>query len=165
MECAHLGSLGLWAKPYDLFEQCPCGGCIDRVNDTRAKLRDDRCNICGAKEDLVKTECCGITLCDTEYKSYQMGSYSREFCRRSHTRYTMCAFHKSARHEEDYGCVEDWRNCGECRTQINVLPGQRWCAQCIGDILSMLVHQAAVETRVACAMFVSLCSECPQDDT
>jgi hypothetical protein len=43
-------------------------------------------------------ECCGQLLCDKE-EQYVMFSYSREFCDRSHRRYTACGSHAAEGHE------------------------------------------------------------------
>jgi len=39
-----------------------------------------------------------------------MFSYSRDFCMRSHRRYTMCGFHYNERHRG-----LDWRQCPACK--------------------------------------------------
>ena len=70
---------------------------------------DDVCGICGTKENLERTECCGNWICNTE-ADYQMFSYSRKHCIRSHRKYTMCGTHCSESHEGD------WRTCEACAT-------------------------------------------------
>ncbi len=49
-------------------------------------------------------------VCDTTHR-YQMGSYSRAFCQRSHERYTLCG-----NHGVEPGCdkTKDWRQCPQC---------------------------------------------------
>jgi hypothetical protein len=158
VECAHLASLGLWAKPYDLSDH-PCGGCFDRVNNIRAQLREDRCNICGATEDLVKTECCGITLCDTEYKNYQMMSYNREFCHRSHTRYTKCGGHHTNDHETKLSGGDDYRNCGRCRAEIDADRSARWCVAQLLQEHAVLIAQCRVMLHLPiCSLAVARCN-------
>jgi len=69
-----------------------------------------KCFVCGATEsevDIQLTECCGAPICDNEGE-YQMFSYSRDFCARSHSRYTRCAAHSNEGHSGD------WRECERC---------------------------------------------------
>ncbi|GMI46648.1 hypothetical protein TrCOL_g11440 [Triparma columacea] len=69
-----------------------------------------KCFVCGATEsevDIQLTECCGAPICDNEGE-YQMFSYSRDFCARSHRRYTRCAAHSNEGHSGD------WRDCERC---------------------------------------------------
>ena len=40
-------------------------------------------------------------------------TYSRDFCSRSHGRYTQCA-----NHSQDHG-KSDWRDCPECVNEIS----------------------------------------------
>jgi hypothetical protein len=50
------------------------------------------CSICGkgkAQAPLTRTPCCQQLVCDTNSR-YQVGSYSRDICPRSHERYTLC---------------------------------------------------------------------------
>jgi hypothetical protein len=61
------------------------------------------------KKNLERTECCGNWICNTE-EDYQLFSYSREFCSRSHNRYTTCTWHCT----EEHGSSVDWRECKEC---------------------------------------------------
>ena len=60
--------------------------------------------------------CCGQVVCNRE-DEYQMFSYSREFCDRSHRRYTTCGKHDSERHSGDWReckiCVDELRNPGD----------------------------------------------------
>lgn len=70
----------------------------------------ERCFICHANAtevDIRRTECCNLPVCDNSHE-YEMCSYSRDFCYRSHDSYTACARHY---HEEHKG---DWRECEEC---------------------------------------------------
>ncbi|KAG2482939.1 hypothetical protein HYH03_018164 [Edaphochlamys debaryana] len=72
-----------------------------------------RCALCnkGAGEvRLMHTPCCAQVVCDNA-EEYQLMSYSREFCSRSHERYTLCGYHGLERHC-DRG--PDWRHCPAC---------------------------------------------------
>jgi hypothetical protein len=49
------------------------------------------CPICGkgpSQAPLTRTDCCHQVVCDTNMR-YQVGSYSRDICPRSHQRYTL----------------------------------------------------------------------------
>ena len=67
-----------------------------------------RCGLCGATENLTKTECCDNWICDDE-SEYEMFSYNRNSCSRNHRRFTLCGVH----HEE--GHAGDWKTCEKCR--------------------------------------------------
>lgn len=62
------------------------------------------------KSKLCYAPCCGGILCDNA-DQYQLMSYSRDFCSRSHERYTLCGAHGV----EDF-CDDslDWRVCPGC---------------------------------------------------
>jgi hypothetical protein len=50
------------------------------------------CPICGkgeAEVGITRTPCCHQLVCDTLY-NYQIGTYTRDICPRSHERYTLC---------------------------------------------------------------------------
>jgi hypothetical protein len=76
----------------------------------RARAADDRprCGLCGKRDHLTRTECCGQWICDDE-DSYVLFSYARNSCYRNHNRYTLCGHH----YEEGHG--GHWKNCPECR--------------------------------------------------
>eukprot|EP00603_Paraphysomonas_imperforata_P002208 CAMPEP_0114421074 /NCGR_PEP_ID=MMETSP0103-20121206/4888_1 /TAXON_ID=37642 ORGANISM="Paraphysomonas imperforata, Strain PA2" /NCGR_SAMPLE_ID=MMETSP0103 /ASSEMBLY_ACC=CAM_ASM_000201 /LENGTH=263 /DNA_ID=CAMNT_0001589579 /DNA_START=108 /DNA_END=899 /DNA_ORIENTATION=- len=86
------------------------------------------CPICccepGSKP-LTITRCCRQVICDTQ-ENYQMFSYSREFCERSHERYTLCGHHGV----ETYCDPNvDWRVCAGCnpmRDGADWLPDKLW---------------------------------------
>lgn len=42
-----------------------------------------------AEVGVTRTPCCHQLVCDTLY-NYQIGSYTRDICPRSHKRYTLC---------------------------------------------------------------------------
>jgi hypothetical protein len=46
-------------------------------------------------------------ICDTSDR-YVLMSYSREFCERSHDRYTLCGYHGV---ERECDKSKDWREC------------------------------------------------------
>jgi len=62
---------------------------------------------------LGKTRCCGLTICDNEFE-YEMMSYSRDHCIRSHDRYTTCGYHHNNNHPGN-----DWRTCELCKNDLN----------------------------------------------
>lgn len=69
-----------------------------------------KCFICHSGEsevDITFTSCCNLPVCDNSHE-YQMFSYSRDFCERSHSRYTACGRHMDEEH------AGDWRECEQC---------------------------------------------------
>ena len=86
-ECAYLKSLKLWPHVYRVpANELHCRpAALDACQAAKHKPRTDACNLCGGTENLETTECCGIVLCNHEH-NYQVSSYSREFCTRSHRR-------------------------------------------------------------------------------
>ena len=78
-----------------------------------SSLPRDSCGICYSspgEKPMTITECCRHPICDTE-ANYQMFSYSREFCSRSHRRYTLCGNHGV---ESSCDTSKDWRECNFC---------------------------------------------------
>ena len=80
-----------------------------------------KCFICGAGEGEVKlgfTDCCNAPVCNNE-DEYVSCSYSQDFCKRSHSRYTCCGYHG------DEGHAGDWRECvhSECQRMRDVGEG------------------------------------------
>lgn len=66
------------------------------------------CGLCGRmKKPRYKTECCGNWVCGNE-KEYIMFSYSRDICSRNHRRFTLCGYHQTEDHKND------WKTCGKC---------------------------------------------------
>ncbi len=63
-----------------------------------------------AFENLVKTECCDIWICDDEDK-YVMFSYERNSCHRNHDRYTLCSYHHKEKHPGH------WKTCEKCKKE------------------------------------------------
>jgi len=135
VECGHLRGLGLVGLPFDPVEELahyPLGTQVGKEQSSDDEEADedeeededeeadeeedegypigpdDRCGLCGARENLVRTECCNNILCD-ESDNYELFSYSRAFCARSHQRYTTCCNH----YTEDHG-QGDWRSCAKC---------------------------------------------------
>ncbi len=89
---------------------------LKRLNK-RKNLKEMGCCICGEHEDdMTITDCCGLPICDTE-DSYQMFSYSRDICPRSHSKYTHCG----GMHGRSEFCEEDkdWRECLECLSGLS----------------------------------------------
>jgi hypothetical protein len=74
-----------------------CGAaCIDALQPPENVPKPGVCNCCGSKSDLETLPCCGVTVCNREKQEYQAGSWSREFCGRSHRRSTHCMTHYEA---------------------------------------------------------------------
>jgi|GEM_PF-522549 len=67
-----------------------------------------RCGLCGKREHLTRTPCCGNWICDDEGE-YVLFSYARNSCFRNHWKHTICGAHHSARHEGR------WQDCTTCR--------------------------------------------------
>ena len=112
LDCNHLKNSGLkrlYFTPEEELQKYPTG-CFPLSNASH--LDDPKCFVCGATKDEVNigyTECCGAPICDNEHE-YQLMSYSRDFCMRSHMRYTLCGNHFHSDHSGD------WRQCDECKT-------------------------------------------------
>lgn len=66
------------------------------------------CGLCGATENLIKTECCGQWICDDE-DQYVLFSYDRNSCHRNHRRFTICG------HHFEEGHAGRWQDCEKCR--------------------------------------------------
>ncbi len=67
-----------------------------------------QCGLCGATENLTKTECCGQWICDDE-DSYRLFSFARNSCARNHRRLTLCCHHFCEEHPGN------WKDCEKCR--------------------------------------------------
>jgi hypothetical protein len=67
-----------------------------------------RCGLCGATENLIKTECCDKWICDDE-DQYVLFLYARNSCHRNHRRLTVCSRHFSDEHPGG------WQECVICR--------------------------------------------------
>jgi hypothetical protein len=110
LDCKHLKSSELRRRYFSTAEELekfPIGCFPLSAPEPEATLK---CFICGAGQDEVKlgfTECCNASVCDNE-EEYVMFSYSRDLCKRSHSRYTSCGFHHTEGHEGD------WRVCSKC---------------------------------------------------
>ena len=86
-----------------------------------ASLEDAHCFLCGAGSSEVKlgyTDCCNAVACANEHE-YELMSYSRDHCRRSHSKYTRCGQHKGENHEGD------WRECQQCADMYPAEGGSR----------------------------------------
>ena len=47
-----------------------------------------RCGLCGATDNLTRTECCGNGICD-DADQYVLFSFARSSCYRNHDRFTL----------------------------------------------------------------------------
>lgn len=109
VECGHLKKLDLVGFTFDAQAELvkyPLGALgADAPTLVGGK---PSCGVCGTtKTRIVRTECCGLWLCDNS-EEYQLFSYSRAFCARSHSRYTLCGAHYAESHSGD------WRSCATC---------------------------------------------------
>lgn len=115
LECKALRKFpfGLQPKPFlpsRELEKYPLG-CFPLESSTKTK-----CFVChssSSEVDITFTECCNLPICDNSHE-YEMFSYSRDFCSRSHDRYTACASHHHENHEGD------WRECAECNIDTSL---------------------------------------------
>ena len=100
--------------PSKELEKFPIG-CFPLSREAKGSATPKKCFICHAaapEVELVYTECCNMSVCDNTHE-YQMMSYARDFCHRSHMRYTHCSAHYESRHKGD------WRECSECNSLEN----------------------------------------------
>lgn len=65
------------------------------------------CGLCGKKKKLVKTDCCKNWICNDEDK-YVIFSYVRNSCARNHRRFTLCGYHETEDHSDN------WQTCKKC---------------------------------------------------
>ncbi len=83
----------------------------------RLSSRGDRenarpsCGLCGATENLTKTDCCGQWICDDE-DQYVLFSYAHNSCSRNHRRFTLCGHHHAEGHDGT------WQECSKCRDDV-----------------------------------------------
>jgi hypothetical protein len=84
-----------------------------------------RWGLCGKREHLTKTGCCGPGICDDE-DAYVAFSYARNSCHPKHRRYTLCDYHQAEGHSGK------WQDCPKCRDDFK-------------DELEMYVHYGANE--------------------
>ena len=110
LECAHLAKLGMWGQPYPvpMHDQSCSASAIDAMQPEALKPQDDRCNCCGATGRLEAMECCGLKVCEYNPEEYELCSYSRDFCARSHERYSRCGHHEQQCCEDHKPA--DWRD-------------------------------------------------------
>lgn len=119
-ECKHLAKVGLQPVHYRTDEELakyPIG-CFPLPS---VDLATAHCFICGAGANEVNlgyTECCNAVACDNEHE-YEMMSYSRDHCIRSHSRYTTCGSHFGEGHSGD------WRECHDCSHLLSPATGAR----------------------------------------
>lgn len=132
-ECSHLKELKVWPQVYRVpADDIRCrASAIDACQPAKAAPRTDACNLCGGTENLETMECCGVVLCNNEH-NYQLMSYSRDFCARSHRRYSKCGQHftEKEKHAQCQCCPHhagklehDWRECHPC---LNEMQSDEW---------------------------------------
>jgi hypothetical protein len=78
----------------------------------RGSSSQAQCGLCGRRDALTKTPCCGQWICDDAH-TYQLFSYARNSCFRNHDRYTLCAAHY---HE---GHAGPWQACEACKNAFD----------------------------------------------
>lgn len=132
-ECKLFTRLNLRSTFYtddDMLTRFPLRPCGQRArNSGRQAVADGSCcALCGKndqQEDMTRTDCCSQVVCDNS-KDYKIGTYSREFCQRSHDRYTLCGYHGVERWCDT---TKDWRECPGCtkrHTQPDDIADMLW---------------------------------------
>lgn len=82
---------------------------VDSEDADEELVDDAECVLCARRGRMQRARCCGALMCSNA-ELYEPMSYSRGFCRRSHTRYTMCGFHHEQKHSKTHG----WATCDTC---------------------------------------------------
>eukprot|EP01133_Synstelium_polycarpum_P012996 gene12996-15287_t len=112
-DCAAFKKHNFWAKFFTVEDQLA----VNPIGDLQVKSSEKKCHICGQQPSrnlkLTRTECCGNWVCDNE-DQYQLFSGSRDFCGRSHAKYTICGTksHTARKHQSP-----DWRTCQQCKVE------------------------------------------------
>lgn len=114
LDCKFLSNLDVDIRPRPFnsseeIEKYPLG-CFPVDSKPSGGSEQVKCFICHSKQsevDITYTRCCNLPVCDNAHE-YVPGSYSRDFCLRSHTMYTKCFDHFESGHEGD------WRECKIC---------------------------------------------------
>lgn len=117
-DCVVFTRLGLRALFYNDEDMLRAYPLSPRVPTTNAECEAlvaaaQKCPLCGKSSKqtgMTLTRCCFQPVCDSE-DEYQLMSFSREFCPRSHSRYTLCGQHGV---EPDCDAAADWRECKYC---------------------------------------------------
>jgi len=65
-----------------------------------------QCGLCGKDDKLVKTKCCNNWICDNS-------TIDEQNCLWNHNQYTLCAFHKTGKHQGN-----NWQKCEKCKEGI-----------------------------------------------
>lgn len=102
------------------------------------------CAICAGQKNLERADCCGNWICNNE-KDYQLYSYSRHFCSRSHRMYTCCGSHHAEGHKGD------WRSCEPCTDRLG---GARYYATNVYNVTP------ALESPRGSTMVTAACTRC-----
>lgn len=95
VECKHLTRLAMWGLAYSEEEDLRRYP-FELKGRVKKEYEEDCCGICGEKEQLTRTQCCGNKVCWGE-------------CKGLHKRYTMCGIHCTKGH------TGDWRQCELCK--------------------------------------------------
>lgn len=149
LDCKALKKLPLELQPRPFeskkeLEKYPLG-CFQSSSSSSpaAASMPERCFICHSRPsevDLCYTHCCNLPVCDNAHE-YQMMSYSRDFCSRSHDSYTSCSSHC---HNEHAG---DWRECVQCnRFDEGARPFRSTNRFCITPCLERFLPQGSMLT-------------------
>ncbi|ORZ39622.1 hypothetical protein BCR44DRAFT_1458389 [Catenaria anguillulae PL171] len=121
LDCKCFRRLGVTAKFYsdeEMLAKYPLRTRKELKNHVKTAELHSSCDVCNVKDtevDMILTECCGATVCDTE-GDYVMMTYSRDHCPRSHRRYTHCGYHGV---ESWCDKSVDWRLCPGCKQHKN----------------------------------------------
>lgn len=113
LDCKKLTADKINGIPYSVKEQMALYplGCFPCTTPADGIVPDGAtCFVCGAGKsqcNMKFTKCCGLPICDNEFE-YEHFSWSKDFCARSHERYTLCADHIDRNHKGD------WRMCQDC---------------------------------------------------
>ncbi len=66
------------------------------------------CGLCGSREKLTRTPCCGNWICD-DADQYVAFSFARNSCYTNHSKFTICSGHHHEKHEGR------WQDCSKCK--------------------------------------------------
>lgn len=180
LDCKALKKKSDWLHPKAFTTQNELAkyplGCfpVENKHPDTVTLKCFVCHATPSEVNLGFTPCCNMPICDNEFE-YEICSYSRDYCMRSHMRYTMCYTHHEEKHEGD------WRECEQCNANddkarpfsttngFNVTPAlefsipqgsfiTRPCASCKNRILPG--HDGSTFTTRSDGTQKEVCSDC-----